>query len=275
MPELDFKGLSLSDDREDYHDPFSSNRGIRPLSPSRQARPASPPRRLGPVSPSINDFGNKASTKPVEGSSTTRVRQRISRELIRETVQQRIADGSISRKGSVIDSATVIVEKRASRIEKDLPAPPTANTSIQMAKSHTTDAAPRKVTEDIRPTLRPRSQTQSAHDVLKANEKDGVIDEPKSALDQLMANISPSTDNEPKLQGILQKTEALMPPAVVQTRSRSPSPTGEGMAAREQAIIAKRREKDRENGGGGGVTRRRSLSAGNADIEPVVSSTKP
>ena len=81
----------------------------------------------------------------------------------------------------------------AANRDKTLPPPPGQRSAL-MTKSHTTDTNVRKVsgvTFDLpgdknRPSIRPRSQTQSAHEVLQANERNGVISEPKSALDRII-----------------------------------------------------------------------------------------
>ncbi|WWD22543.1 hypothetical protein CI109_107036 [Kwoniella shandongensis] len=263
-----------------------------------------------------SDFGGNGG--PSKDSTTTRVRQRISREMIRETIQQRIADGSLSRRPSNLDSVNTASERPTSIIEKDkdLPTPPaetpdlgqssTVDQSLapRMTKAHTTDAAPRQVSAANRPAMRPRSQTQSAHDVLKQNERDGVIEEPKSALDKLTmgmqlkrevsgsiaAEMPPppviSKDAESRPVSILRnpypnpnanKQEGLLPPVKLENArtasgmsARSASPTGEGMKAREQAIIAKRREKEGRKVSAmsnGSRRSRRSLSMGDADQE--------
>ncbi len=189
------------------------------------------------------EFGHTAMV--AEESTTTRVRQRISRELIRETVQQRIAEGRLSRKPLTVEpTRPPSVDSAAQiRIEKDLPPPP--SDSIPMTKTHTTDASTRQAS-DGRPKMRARSQTQSAHQVLKATERDGVIAEPKSALDKLIQISGPATARTVSTSSvmpvsILQKPkETLLPPAALYT----PTLQGGGMAAREQAINAKRREKE-------------------------------
>jgi serine/arginine repetitive matrix protein 2 len=277
------------------------------------------------------------------GSTTTRVRQRISREMVRETIQQRIADGSLSRKGSIITPAvvpavapasvpvvfssyTTNADKRSSStststlvdpkrmssssmklndkrisststslgIDKALPPPPAE--AFLMRKAVTTDATVRIAEE--RPSMRPRSQTQSAHDVLKQNEKDGVIGEPQSALDRLIGISSegqtPRTTtklgNEKSFVpvSILQKptieVNGLMPPPLaMRTPSgvsvRAASPDNMGIKEREQAILAKRKEKgvkenqksvrDRDISGASRGSRRsrRSMSTGDVAEE--------
>jgi serine/arginine repetitive matrix protein 2 len=146
-----------------------------------------------------------ASPPQASGSTTTRVRQRISREMIRETIQQRLADGTLSRhtssaSGHILDAE--IPKRRPHSLaigtgigkDKDLPAPPPKTPdllgadSVPMAKAHTTDApANRRASHQERPVMRPRSKTQSAEEVIQSNVKDdGFIKEPKSALDRLM-----------------------------------------------------------------------------------------
>ncbi|WWC99204.1 hypothetical protein V866_006099 [Kwoniella sp. B9012] len=272
-----------------------------------------------------NDFGSPSSNKS-QDSTTTRVRQRISREMIRETINQRIADGSLSRRpassGDLSKSLPVsfaitdmpIRQRRTSGVDKDLPPPPqnespsmTPSSSQaeelapRMTKAHTTDNAASNSSE-MRPAMRPRSQTQSAHEVLKQNEKDGILNEPKSALDKLASSLPSPTESGTTLQrevsgsiaaemppppgrpiSILRnpypnpnKQEGLLPPVNVgvsssKERTSSPSPTGEGMKGRENAIIANRKEKQQERNVSGVSTgsrrSRRSLSMGDVDKE--------
>ncbi|KAK8845595.1 hypothetical protein IAR55_006311 [Kwoniella newhampshirensis] len=272
-----------------------------------------------------SEFGGSGSNTRIQDSSTTKVRQRISREMIRETIQQRIAEGSLSRRPSNLDGAGVPVDRPISTVEKDkdLPVPPAESPALdpsssdvealapRMTKAHTTDATTRQASSALstdRPQMRPRSQTQSAHDVLKQNERDGVIEEPKSALDRLTmgmemkrevsgsiaAEMPPppviAKDIEARPVSILRnpypntdtkKQEGLLPPVKLQNtrsasatsanaRARSPSPIGEGMKAREEAIIAKRREKEARKVSAmsnGSRRSRRSLSMGDADQE--------
>jgi len=168
----------------------------RPVSSTAPAPKATQPisGELGPASP-----------PQASGSTTTRVRQRISREMIRETIQQRLADGTLSRhtssaSGHILDAE--IPKRRPHSLaigtgigqDKDLPAPPPktpdllGGDSVPMAKAHTTDApANRLASHQDRPAMRPRSKTQSAEEVIQSNVKDdGFIKEPKSALDRLM-----------------------------------------------------------------------------------------
>ncbi|OCF40741.1 hypothetical protein I317_05436 [Kwoniella heveanensis CBS 569] len=277
-----------------------------------------------------SEFGGSNATTPKSvDSTTTRVRQRISREMIRETIQQRIAEGSLSRRPPSTDNLVQIStppvqspvsptrERRISILDKEkaLPPPPAETVELtpsssksqelapQMSKAHTTDAAPRQVS-GARPAMRPRSQTQSAHEVLKQNERDGILNEPRSALDKLASSLPAGTGIPRDVSGSIaaemppppsgaatlkdgrpvsilrnpypnpNKQDGLLPPANVtmnRERSRSPTPTGEGMQAREQAIIAKRREKERDRNVSGISTgsrrSRRSLSMGDADQE--------
>lgn len=238
---------------------------------------------------SSGEFGIAKAAVVVEGSTTTRVRQRISRELIRETVQQRIAESSLNRKPSILEPTrpgtadkSVSAPKKA---EKDLPPPPVD--SIPMTKAHTTDAASAsREVSDERPKMRPRSQTQSAHQVLKAIERDGVIVEPKSALDKLIQISGPSATRNVSTSSVItpvsilqkRKKTSLAPPVATLLPSatlRTPTPTDGGMAAREQAIIAKRREKEGRQAsstsgasGSSSKGRRRSLSVSDAGDGP-------
>ncbi|WVR03570.1 hypothetical protein IAU60_000562 [Kwoniella sp. DSM 27419] len=275
-----------------------------------------------------SEFGASDSTGSIankpQDSTTTRVRQRISREMIRETIQQRIADGSLSRRplstGDIgiprtqsPEMASVKTQRQVSSVDKELPPPPAESPALgpdtvgakdlapPMSKAHTTDATPRQASTS-RPVMRPRSQTQSAHEVLKQSERDGVINEPKSALDKLASAFSAvkSTGLQREVSGsiaaemppppvtsaketrpvsilrnpyaIANKQDGLLSPAKLSSdnaKARSPSPTGEGMKGREQAIIAKRREKQRDVSGisTGSRRSRRSLSMGDADPE--------
>ncbi|WWC58165.1 uncharacterized protein I303_100701 [Kwoniella dejecticola CBS 10117] len=275
-----------------------------------------------------NDFGgstSKSTTNRTQDSTTTKVRQRISREMIRETINQRIAEGSLSRrpassgdlsKSLPVSFADGLRQRRTSGVDKDLPPPPTDSPSLtssimagasasdlapKMQKAHTTDSAPRQASGS-RPAMRPRSQTQSAHEVLKQSEKDGILNEPKSALDKLTSSLPSPTETDsaglrrevsgsiaaemppqPQVQTSMRpisilrnpypnpnNQEALLPPADVAAKSKSAaSAPREGMKAREEAIIAKRREKERNVSGvsTGSRRSRRSLSMGDADKE--------
>ncbi|WVO16780.1 hypothetical protein L204_104464 [Cryptococcus depauperatus] len=143
------------------------------------------------------------SQKNAQDSSTNRIRQRISREMIRETIQQRIADGSLSRRPRSMDLdglsasfSTVSLreqfekkrqEGKASSLDKVLPPPPAESPVLGSApatpiksRSKSNMNTPRSCE---RPSMRPRSQTQSAHEVFKQSEKEGG--EVKSALDKI------------------------------------------------------------------------------------------
>jgi len=197
--------------------------------------------------------------------------------MIKETIQQRLADGSLSRKTSTVDNFTQRVDLIKQGMDKDLPPRPT---SVVMTKSHTTDAAP---TED-RPAMRPRSQTQSAHEVAKLNAIQGSLGNPQSALDRLMANSKPGSEGDKVRVVSSADTNSsqplFMPPGIlkpdVEDKRRAISGkveiVVEGMAGREKAINAKRKEV-RETSGSG-VRRRRSLSVGDTDVEEVVSVAK-
>nr|XP_019048757.1 hypothetical protein I302_02531 [Kwoniella bestiolae CBS 10118]OCF27687.1 hypothetical protein I302_02531 [Kwoniella bestiolae CBS 10118] len=294
----------------------SSSLGKLPTSNNQGKLPTS-----GSGSSLKNDFGSPSSNES-QDSTTTRVRQRISREMIRETINQRIADGSLSRRpassGDLSKSLPVsfvipdipLRQRRTSGVDKDLPPPPPNESPAmtpsasqaeelapKMTKAHTTDNANSKVNEN-RPTMRPRSQTQSAHEVLKQNEKDGILNEPKSALDKLASSLPSSHEgsqasiqrevsgsiaaempppNAGRPISILKnpypnpnKQEGLLPPADVgssKERGRSPSPSGEGMKGRENAIIAKRRDRNVSGVSTGSRRSRRSLSMGDVDKE--------
>lgn len=149
--------------------------------------------------------------KTTHDSTTNRIRQRISREMIRETIQQRIADGSLSRRPASMDmdslsksfSRTSLNDfemKRNRRVsmDKDLPSPP-AESPAMVSSAPSTPSKPRPKSEILgrvtcrqsqshsaeRPGMRPRSQTQSAHEVFKQSEREGG--EAKSALDKIVA----------------------------------------------------------------------------------------
>lgn len=212
------------------------------------------------ASPVKNDFGSKAQESNGE-STTTRVRQRISREMIRETINQRLADGSISRRGSTqalmgVSSHYADLAPTPPRpvsmgipprhAEKSLPIPPLEQ-AIPMMKAHTTGS--------LRPALQPRGQIQSAHELLKATSRDGMIGDPKSGLDVLIGN--------PTLAGSISSNSdaAILKPQPVKVVS--------GTKEREDAIIARRREKERDASGGsiessGSRKSRRSMSMSDA-----------
>ena len=229
---------------------------------------------------SAAEFGDTAI--PIEGSTTTRVRQRISREMIRETIQQRIAEGSLSRK-PLTDGQTAIPQTTTSSnastaqpgMDKDLPLPPFD--AIPMSKAHTTDAPPRQ-SADERPKMRARSQTQSAHQVLKANERDGLIAEPKSALDKLIQISGPTVPRAVSTASVIIPVSILQNPKEM-VNPLLPAPTMQhesekGMGGREQAFNAKRQEEEGRRASstsGASVSphrRRRSLSVSDAGDGP-------
>ncbi|RSH82804.1 Bud site selection protein bud4 [Saitozyma podzolica] len=181
---------------------------------------------------SSEEFG--ATRDPTAESTNTKVRQRISREMIRETINQRIADGSISRRGSRPTSMiepprqqdkgsrpASVIGKYSTSIEPpqlsvtphassyrdpfDSPAgdaaPSTARgNGVPMAKSLTTDAAPSREDKDPQQRLRGHKQSQSlsapAHVVLRQNSKDGIITEPQSSLDRLAQGFVPDAASQ-------------------------------------------------------------------------------
>ncbi|ORY25090.1 hypothetical protein BCR39DRAFT_309113 [Naematelia encephala] len=275
LPELEFGDLILSDKKPSptYYDPFASNGDGEEKAMAVAVKP------LEVSSPVKADFAPKSVT--AEGSTTTRVRQRISREAIRETIQKRIADGSISKRSSFMAAPSTIQQKiiapdHSSAADKDLPPPPPTKDTLgfPMTKASTTDASPSRQSSSDRPAMRPRSHTQSAHDVLKAGEKDGLIDEPRSALDKLVADISPNppviaVEPQSKLVGILQKpkqAQMLVPPPVART------PSDSGMKGSADSVVSKRQDKAGEGRSVSGISSgsrksRRSLSTGDMGEE--------
>lgn len=201
------------------------------------------------------------------GKAAGKVRQRISREMIKETIQQRLADGSLSRKPVGVSPTGV---------DKDLPPPPG---SLPMTKAHTTDATSAeergKMTEE-RPQMRPRSQTQSAHEVAKLNAIQGSLGNPQSALDRLMANAKPVEGEK----GRVVSTDAngaqpvYMPPGILQRvsqgeeKKRVASGKVEIVSEGTKAAAANGKKKEAS-----GTRRRRSMSVGDTDIEETVSSS--
>lgn len=165
---------------------------------------------------SASDFSPSFKSQPQEkktthDSTTNRIRQRISREMIRETIQQRIADGSLSRRPASMDMDVLsksfsraslsdfeVKKNRRVSMDKDLPPAP-AESPARVSSAPSTPRKPRPKSEILgrvtsprsqsqsaeRPGIRPRSQTQSAHDVFKQSEREGG--EAKSALDKIVA----------------------------------------------------------------------------------------
>ena len=114
---------------------------------------------------------SKQSTDPASGSLNGQVRQRISKDMIRARMEERKAtQTSLSESGSDSeDDLPPNIAKRASvLLEKALPLPPSSEAPL------------------ARPQLRARTQTRSAQDILAQADKDGMPEEPKSALDQLV-----------------------------------------------------------------------------------------
>ena len=294
--------------------------------PSQPQHVASPPALI--ASSSSTDFGGKGTGSD---STNTRVRARISRDAIRETVNQRLADGSISRRGSTpalnvgsglrgktsfyADLAPtpprpVSIAFPPRHADKSLPLLPSPShlrvgSATQMDRAHTTDtnATGRKVSSQQwndesegdsayvgrRPTAHHRhSQSQSAHEALKASERDGLIGEPKSALDRIIARGDGAGLGDSTSSG----STAILKPAMV---VGPPVPAKEGMSqggsstalldsttmgttgkvktaaqVREEVIIAKRREKEGRvvssgsTGSAGSKRSRRSMSMSDA-----------
>jgi hypothetical protein len=264
--------------------PKSVNTTPKSIKIERRPRPVSSsspaPAVKAPTQSTSAELG-PASTAQATGSSTTRVRQRISREMIRETIQQRMADGTLSRhpssaSGHILDAE--IPKRRPASLavtsglgkDKELPAPPPKtpdlSVSIPMSKAHTTDApATRKASQADRPIMRPRSKTQSAEEVIQSNVKDdGFIKEPKSALDRLMdgmnsVTLSTSPDRVKavfaKPISILQKPKdsTLIPPASTHlsapispsraTASSSPSPSAASSTPTKRSVITQDKER--------------------------------
>lgn len=231
------------------------------------------------IKPATGDLGPSAPPQ-ASGSTNTRVRQRISREMIRETIQQRMADGILSRhassaSGHILDAE--IPKRRPTSVaigtgigkDKELPPPPpmTPNLGVPMAKAHTTDApSARRASQPNRPVMMARSKTQSAEEVIQSNVKDdGFIKEPKSALDRLMDGmnsvaLSTSPDRVravfAKPISILQKPKdsTLIPPApdhlsapVSPSRATASSPSPSASTTPKTVVVTPTaREKGKE-----------------------------
>ncbi|ODN96274.1 hypothetical protein I350_08283 [Cryptococcus amylolentus CBS 6273] len=182
---------------------------------NRHSMPASP------ASPTSHASTSPRQPKTTHDSTTNRIRQRISREMIRETIQQRLADGSLSRRpvsmgsGAELDALAKGMEKTSisdfgveGNKDKDLPAPPPESPALpstpnkvrpkseilsrmrtpstpQSASKQTTTSNPGTPTTVERPQMRQRSQTQSAQEVFKQSEESGA--EAKSALDKIVS----------------------------------------------------------------------------------------
>lgn len=259
-------------------------------------RPVSSSMAKSLTAPASGDFGAPPASA-ASGSTTTRVRQRISREMIRETIQQRTADGTLSRhtssaSGHILDAE--IPKRRPASMavtssrDKELPAPPPRTPDIgaggiPMSKAHTTEAATQRPSQPDRPSMRPRSKTQSAEEVIASNVKDdGYIKEPKSALDRLMDGmnsvaLSTSPDRVKavfaKPISILQKPKdsTLIPPApahlsapVSPGRASGAASPSSSTASKEVEKPVSSKKKDKERNGSGKPRRksRRSMSTG-------------
>jgi serine/arginine repetitive matrix protein 2 len=145
-------------------------------------------------SPSKGEFGllSKSSSDALStlggGSTTGRIRQRISKDMIRAKMEERKAIQSLARTNS--DSETeedTLIEtnsKFMNRNDKALPA-------------HPQDSG-------VRPQLRPRAQTRSAQDILEQVAREGTLVEPKSALDQLVSGFSDdASSSTPRPQSLI------------------------------------------------------------------------
>ena len=109
------------------------------------------------------------------GSLNGQVRQRISKDMIRARMEERKASKpSESESGSESDEDLPlnIAPVRTALSEKALPARPTPEET------------------QPRPQLRARTQTRSAQDILAQAGTDGLPEEPKSALDQLVLDFN-------------------------------------------------------------------------------------
>ncbi len=164
--------------------------------------PMSPP--VGPAQRSIFPSPVKGASPPVSrpssgesqitstGSTTGRIRQRISRDMIRQKLEVRKAQ-SESRTGDSVQASITsgipgdlsIIEKNLISGEKALPAPPTEWISTTANKRSASPAADKE-----RPKMAPREQSKSAQEVLQQAQRDGNMHDPKSALDRLVSNFS-------------------------------------------------------------------------------------
>jgi hypothetical protein len=109
------------------------------------------------------------------GSMNGRVRQRISKDMIRARMEERKANKPLaSESGSESDEgllSTSIAPVTMAPSEKALPPPPPTSCIS-------------------RPQLRARTQTRSAQDILAQAGTDGLPEEPRSALDQLVMDFN-------------------------------------------------------------------------------------
>ena len=256
------------------------------------------------------DSVRASSTPPPQasGSTSTKVRQRISREMIRETIQQRRADGVLSRhsssaSGHILDAEIPKRRPVSMGKDKDLPAPPPktpvllGDASVPMVKAHTTEAALQHMSQE-RPIMRPRSKTQSAEEVIQSNVKDGFINEPKSALDKLMDGmnnvmISSSPDRVKavfaKPISILQKPKdsTLIPPSpshmTAPVSKATPSPQQKQKQRSPSTSTPKGKDKEKtkvpEKAAGSEVKPkkkgRRSMSTGDVGEDAITVSVLP
>ncbi len=135
------------------------------------------------MTPSTATAPPEQSTLPRDiGGTTTRVRQRISKDMIRQKLEQQKAQAMHEATAIPADVSTVTFIEKA-LLDKDLPLPPgLIPTASKVAKSATT--AP------TRPILRDRESTPSAQDVLQKARAEGSMHSPKSALDRLVSDFS-------------------------------------------------------------------------------------
>lgn len=108
------------------------------------------------------------------GSITGQVRQRISKDMIRARMEERRAVHSVPP-ADVTESPTEFAFRQFASGERNLPPPPSAD-DVQI---------------NVNTRRPPLSGTQgrSAQDVLAESTKDGVLQAPKSALDQLASGL--------------------------------------------------------------------------------------
>ena len=216
--------------------------------PAPRTTSTAPPLPVGDfgIIPPPKSSSNEHLSSTQNDSTTTRVRQRISREMIRETINQRIADGSISRRGS-----TQMLSTTSSDLAPSQPRRP-VSIAVPPSSSSIDKALPREPGSPFkRPGMAPRSQTQSAHDVLKASEKDGVIGEPTSALDKIIALSSPTS---PVGNTLLVGDRGKIP----EIRARSPTPTK--VASDSSKVSGSRSPSAASKSSTGSKKSRRSLS---------------
>ncbi|EIW73323.1 hypothetical protein TREMEDRAFT_73045 [Tremella mesenterica DSM 1558] len=203
IPSFDFEDISL-----DTIDPKPKS-SLRPVSlpPPKTAssvptqRSASDERKMPeslslstlPSIPSTGsrsgiDFGSSSDGNGMGTGSAGRIRQRISRDMIKETVQQRLAEGSLSKRHTLPTEESHVLETQ-SKLGKTNPSQASRDKALPPPPPLIEIDAEEKTPKPERPSLRPRSQTQSAQRILEQNSKDGVIHAPQSALDKLASGV--------------------------------------------------------------------------------------